>query len=265
MMSPLWSVPSRTRSVRLHAFAFGQVRFQARAHGVLVRVRLEFLQFGDDGELIEQFVDPLAGGGAGFDERRIAAHVVGQHAQAVKLLPRAVDVGAGHIDLVDGDDERNAGGLGMADRFFGLRHDAVVGGDHDDGDIGHLGAAGTHLRERLMARRIEERDRLAAVLDAPGADHLRDAPRLGGDDVAAANLVEQRRFAVIDVPHDGDDRGPQHQVFRIVGRVDRVDVFSSLDRRGDRPSACSRSRRRPVRPYRLRSTELMVRFVVHAV
>ena len=76
----------------------------------------------------------------------------------------------------------------MADRFLGLRHDAVVGGDDDDGDIGDLGAAGTHLGERLMAGRVEEGDRPAAVLDAPGADDLRDAACLGGDDVAAANL-----------------------------------------------------------------------------
>ena len=46
------------------------------------------------------------------------------------------------VDLVDGDDERHAGGLGVADRLDRLRHDAVVGGDHQHDDVGHLGAAG---------------------------------------------------------------------------------------------------------------------------
>ena len=105
--------------------------------------------------------------------------------EAVELLPRLVEVGVGQVDLVDGDDDRHAGGLGVVDRFLGLRHDAVVGGDDDDGDVGDLGAAGTHLGERLVAGRVEEGDRLAVVLDAPGADHLRDAAGLGVDDVAA--------------------------------------------------------------------------------
>ena len=48
-----------------------------------------------------------------------------------------------------------------------LRHDAVVGGDDEHGDVGHLRAAGAHGRERLVARRVEERDP-AAVVGLPG-------------------------------------------------------------------------------------------------
>ena len=36
------------------------------------------------------------------------------------------------------------GGPGVVDRFARLRHDAVVGGHHQDDDVGHLGAAGAH-------------------------------------------------------------------------------------------------------------------------
>ena len=31
-------------------------------------------------------------------------------------------------------------GLGVVDGFHGLRHDAVVGGDHEDRDVGEFGA-----------------------------------------------------------------------------------------------------------------------------
>jgi hypothetical protein len=31
----------------------------------------------------------------------------------------------------------------VIDRFLGLRHHAVVGGDDQDDDVGHLGAAGS--------------------------------------------------------------------------------------------------------------------------
>ena len=57
------------------------------------------------------------------------------------------------------------GRAGVADRFFGLRHDAVVGRHDQHGDVGHVGAAGPHLGERFVARRIDERDPLAVLLD----------------------------------------------------------------------------------------------------
>ena len=44
----------------------------------------------------------------------------------------------------------------VADRLFGLRHDAVVGRDDQHRDVGHVGTAGTHFGERFVARRIDE-------------------------------------------------------------------------------------------------------------
>ena len=69
-----------------------------------------------------------------------------------------------------------------------------------------------------MTGRIEERDPLAGVLDAPGADHLRDAAGLGVDDVRSANAVEQARLAVIDVTHDRDDGRSRFELLLFVGR-----------------------------------------------
>ena len=70
-------------------------------------------------------------------------------------------VGGGLVDLVDGDDDRHARGLGVIDGFDRLRHDAVVGRNHQHDDVGHLGAAGAHGGECLVARRVEEGDRIA--------------------------------------------------------------------------------------------------------
>ena len=39
------------------------------------------------------------------DERHVAAHVVGEHAEAVELLLGLAEVGVGQVDLVDGDDD----------------------------------------------------------------------------------------------------------------------------------------------------------------
>ena len=48
--------------------------------------------------------------------------------------------------------------LRVIDGFEGLRHDAVVGRNHQHHDVGHLGAAGAHAGKRFVARRIEEHD-----------------------------------------------------------------------------------------------------------
>ena len=64
---------------------------------------------------------------------------------------------------------------GVVDGFERLRHDAVVGRDHQDDDVGDLGAAGAHAGEGFVAGRIDEDDLAAVHLDVIGADVLRDA------------------------------------------------------------------------------------------
>ena len=108
----------------------------------------------------------------------------------------------------------------MVDSFLGLRHHAVVRRHDDDGDIGHLGAARAHLGEGLVTGSVEEGDVMTVVLDPPGADDLGNAARFGRGDVALANLVQQRRLAVIHVSHDGHDGSARHEIFRVVRFVD---------------------------------------------
>ena len=79
------------------------------------------------------------------------------------------------VDFVNGDNDRNLGGLGMRNRFDRLRHDAVIRRDNKHDDVGNLGSARTHQCERLVARRIEERDFSVLHLHLVGADVLRDS------------------------------------------------------------------------------------------
>ena len=106
------------------------------------------------------------------------------------------------------------GRLGVRDRFLGLRHDAVVGSHDQHHHVGDLGAARAHRRERLVARRVEERDHALRGLDVIGADVLRDAARLAARHARAANRVEQRRLAVVDVAHHRHHRRPRQQFGR---------------------------------------------------
>ena len=136
---------------------------------------------------------------------------------SAELLHRALDVGVGLVDLVDRDDDRHFRGARVVDGLDRLRHDRVVRGDDQHGDIGHAGASGAHRGKRLVARSIEERDLLAFPVHLIGADVLGDAAELLLGDVRAADRVEQRGLAVVDVAHNGDHRRPGNRLRRVLG------------------------------------------------
>ena len=52
---------------------------------------------------------------------------------------------------------------------------------------------------------------------------LGDAAGLTLDDIGAAQRIEQRGLAVIDMAHDGDNRRPRHQMIIDIGRADHAD------------------------------------------
>ena len=105
--------------------------------------------------------------GRDVDEHRLAAPLLRLQAEVGHLGADAVGLRALLVDLVDRDQHRDLGGLRVVDRLAGLRHHAVVGRDHDHRDVGDLAAAGAHGGERLVARGVQEGDRLAVVA-APG-------------------------------------------------------------------------------------------------
>jgi hypothetical protein len=131
----------------------------------------------------------------------------------------AVWIRGRQVDLVDGDDDRHVGGARMRDRLQRLRHDGVVGRDDQDCDVGHLRAAGAHGRECFVARRVEERHTTPVDRYLVRADVLGDAAGLRRDDLRAADRVEQRGLAVVDVTHDRHDRRARLQrVLRVLER-----------------------------------------------
>ena len=89
--------------------------------------------------------------------------------------------------------------------LLSLRLDAVVCGHYDDYDIGNLGSARSHRSKGLMARGVDESDLPAVFLDHIRAYVLRDAARFAACDARVTDIIEQARFTVIDVSHNGDD------------------------------------------------------------
>ena len=159
----------------------------------------------------------------------VAAPFLGDHAVLGELLAHAVGVRAGLVDLVHGHHDGHVRGLRVVDGLDGLRHDAVVGGHHQHDDVGHLGAAGAHGGERLVTRRVDERNLAVVDLHDRRADVLRDAAGLACGDARVADGVEQRRLAVVDVAHDGDHGGPRLQVLVAVVVHHGVFLFGRHD------------------------------------
>ena len=100
----------------------------------------------------------------------------------------------------------------MADRLERGRHDAVIGGNDENDDVGDIRSARAHGGEGFMARRVEESDGLGAALDRVGTDVLGDAPGFTGGDASFADGVEQRSLAVVDMAHESDDRRARLQL-----------------------------------------------------
>ena len=119
----------------------------------------ELLELGDDEQVLEQVVDADALERRDLDHDRVAAPRLGDEAALGELGHDPLGVGVLAVDLVDGDDDRHVGGLGVVERLDGLGHHAVVGRDHQHDDVGGVGAAGPHGGERLVARGVDEGDR----------------------------------------------------------------------------------------------------------
>ena len=144
---------------RGHGAAAGvEVGLEHDALGPTVGVGGELLELGDDQQLVEQVVDAEVLGGRHLDDDRVAAPRLGHEFVLGELREHPLRIGVVLVDLVDRHDDRHLGGAGVVDRLDRLGHHAVVGGDHQHHDVGGLGATGTHLRERGVARRVEERD-----------------------------------------------------------------------------------------------------------
>ena len=97
------------------------------------------------------------------DEHDVSAVLFGDEAEFGELLTHLGRVGVGLVDLVHRDHDRHVGRLGVVERLNRLRHDAVVGCDHEDRDVGHLRTTCTHGGERLVTRGVDEGD---GALDA---------------------------------------------------------------------------------------------------
>ena len=137
------------------------LRLDHVAFGGHFRARLQFHDLGLQQNHLQQRIDALLRGRRNLDGNGVAAPGFGAQAVFLQLLLHAVGIRRRQIAFVDGDDDRHLRRFGVIDGFDRLRHDAVIRGHDQHRDVRDIGAARPHLRERLVAGRVEERDRLA--------------------------------------------------------------------------------------------------------
>ena len=129
-------------------------------------------------------------------------------------------VGAGAVDLVDDDHDAQAAVDGVAQDEARLGHGALEGVDEQQRAVGHAQHALDLAAEVGVARRVDDVDLHALVLDGDvlgedgdaalallvvGVEHALLDLLVGTEGVRGAQqLVDQRGLAVVDVGDDGD-------------------------------------------------------------
>ena len=194
------------------ALALVQTGLNDRTLGAAVGVCLQLHDLSFQSNAFQQVVDAHAGQGRHRDAGYIAAPVLGDDAVLGQAFHHALGVCGGLIHLVHCHDNLDICSLGVVDGLDGLGHDAVVGSNHQNCNIGHVGTAGTHGGERLVARGIQEGDEAVVDLDLICTDGLRDAAGLACGNVGLADGIQNTGLAVVNVAHNADHRGTLHQI-----------------------------------------------------
>ena len=170
----------------------------------------------DDG--LEQFLDAAAFPRGDVHEQGRAAELLSDQVVLGELGTYPLRVRPLLVDLVDRHHDRHPGRLGVVERLRRLRLHAVVSRDDEHHQVGGLRPAGPHGGERLVTRGVDEGDLPFLAVhfrgDLIGPDVLGDAPMLAASHVGRAQGVEQAGLAVVDVAHDGHDRGPGQEIGR---------------------------------------------------
>ena len=157
-------VVAYAQRARLHeygrhfAYAFVEAGFDDGAACGTVGIGFELSYLRHDEDVFKRLSTPSPV----FAETRttgvLAAPFFGQQIVVGELLQHLIGIGALLVYLVDSDDDGHFRLFCVVDRLDGLRHYAVVGGDHQHGDVGDLRAARSHGRERLVAGSVQEGD-----------------------------------------------------------------------------------------------------------
>ena len=96
----------------------------------------------------------------------------------------------------------------MLNRFFRLRHHTIICSHDQHHNVSSLRATRSHRGEGSVTWCIQKSDGAIVGFDIVGTNVLRDTPTLARGHFGTTNVIKQRGFSVIHVPHHRDNRWP---------------------------------------------------------
>ncbi len=211
-----------------------QARFDHKTCRATARIGLQLEHFGLQQNHFQQIVNTLSRSSADGATNQIAAPIFRGQSFLLQLAFHAIHVGRPQVNLVDRNHHAHFRGLRMLNRFAGLRHDAVVGGDNNDSDIRQVRATGAHRGECRMARRVEKSDGVVVIGDHVRADVLGDTAIFALRDAGPPNMIQQRCLTMVNMTHERDDRRTLKFVFLPILRRCRLHILRLRGRWGRR-------------------------------
>ena len=137
-----------------------------------------------------------------IDELLFAAPLLGNDLMLRQLILDALRISILTINLVNCDNQRDAGSFCMLNCLYRLRHHAVISSDNKNDDIRRLCPSGAHGGKGSVTRCIQERDRTLVGCYGISADMLRNPACLTRSNLTVPDVVKQRGLAVIDMAHN---------------------------------------------------------------
>ena len=198
------------------SFSFIQLSLDDKTSCFPVRVCFQLEHFGSQKDHLQQIVDTFVVLCRYRNEYGASAPVLRNQFVLGELLFYTLYVCAWFIDLIDRNDDLNAGCFCMVDCLNGLRHHTVVCCDNENGDIRCIGSTHTHSGECLMSRGIEERNLLFVDRNGVCTDVLGNTASLAVGDMGVPDAVQKRCFTVVNVSHNADYRRTRNHVFFIL-------------------------------------------------
>src|SRR5208337_1698686 len=171
--------------------ALVQLGLDDSAPGHLVRVGLEFKQFGLEEHHFEQFLDPNPLFGRYFNHCGVSTPFFRNESLLGEFTLDSFYVGVGLVDFVYGHNNRYLCGFGVIYGLDRLLHDAVIGRYHQDDCIGNFGAPCAHGCKSLMARSIQKYDITLIQPYVVSPYVLGNASSLPFDYFGISNCIEQ--------------------------------------------------------------------------
>ena len=97
-----------------------------------------------------------------------------------------------------------------------LGHDTVIRRNHQNSNIRHQGASGTHCSKGLVPRRIQEGNLFVTHPDTVRTDMLGNTPELTFGYIGISNGIQQRSLTMVNMTHHHNHRGSGFKALRCI-------------------------------------------------